>query len=151
MADTFHYCDNRRFSNVTYCHILLGETRSSQPVYPGFSSNPCQYICNGHTVVYNIGLQLAAYMGAKEIYLLGVDNSYSMKNGSALAPENYFIKDYAKPEEVEKYQCVFFPEKVAKAYENAELYSRFHGFRIFNATRGGKVKAFERVDFDSLF
>ena len=37
------------------------------------------------------------------------------------------------------------------AFEFAEEYSKEHGFRIYNATRGGALEAFERVDFDSLF
>ena len=37
------------------------------------------------------------------------------------------------------------------AYEAAEEFSRELGFRIYNATRGGKLEVFERVDFDSLF
>lgn len=38
-----------------------------------------------------------------------------------------------------------------KAYEAAELYSREYGFRIYNATRGGCLEVFERVNFDSLW
>ena len=38
-----------------------------------------------------------------------------------------------------------------QAYKKAEIYSRRNDFRIFNATRGGKLEVFERVDFDSLF
>lgn len=149
MADTFHFYGNRRFSNVVYYHMNQEHQYSGQPAYPNFSDDPCQGMYLGYTVVYDIGIQLAAYMGAKEIYLLGVDNS--MRNSNVASPENHFISDYNKPEEAEKRQYDFFPEKIEKAYEKAELYSRSHGFRIFNATRGGKVEAFERVDFDSLF
>jgi hypothetical protein len=38
-----------------------------------------------------------------------------------------------------------------KYYAYAERYSRDHGFRIYNATRGGELEVFERVDFDGLF
>lgn len=41
--------------------------------------------------------------------------------------------------------------RMMKAYEKAEEYSRKHGFRIYNATRGGNLEVFERVCFDSLF
>ena len=37
------------------------------------------------------------------------------------------------------------------AYMSAEPYSRDHGFRIFNATRGGKLEVFERKNFDEVF
>lgn len=36
------------------------------------------------------------------------------------------------------------------AYEYADKYSRDHGFRIYNATRGGFLEKFERVSFDEV-
>ena len=40
---------------------------------------------------------------------------------------------------------------VLKVFEIAEKVTKQRGVRILNATRGGNVEAFERVDFDSLF
>ena len=37
------------------------------------------------------------------------------------------------------------------AYQAAREYADRHGIKIYNATRGGKLEVFERVDFDSLF
>ena len=37
------------------------------------------------------------------------------------------------------------------AYEAARKYADAHGIKIYNATRGGCLEAFPRVDFDSLF
>ncbi len=37
------------------------------------------------------------------------------------------------------------------AYTEAKRYADTHGIKIYNATRGGKLEVFERVDFDSLF
>lgn len=37
------------------------------------------------------------------------------------------------------------------AYKAARKYADAHGIKIYNATRGGKLEVFERVDFDSLF
>ena len=96
---------------------------------------------------------MAAYLGAKEIYLLGVDHSYS---DNSIAEENHFIKNYYTDDEKEKYRemyksATFEIEKATKAYEAAEVYLRKHGFRIYNATRGGKLEVFERIDFDRLF
>ncbi len=36
------------------------------------------------------------------------------------------------------------------AYEYAEKYSREHGFRIYNATRGGYLEVFERVNLNDV-
>ena len=73
-------------------------------------------------------------------------------NGKITNPENHFIKEYYRDNEEAKYKtAVFRDDVITKAYEWAEIYSRKHGFRIYNATRGGKLEVFERVDFDSLF
>ena len=37
------------------------------------------------------------------------------------------------------------------AYEAAEKYTESKGIKIYNATRGGMLEVFERVDLDSLF
>lgn len=146
MADTFHFFDNPHFKNARYFHMI---TEKFYPNYPGFSGDPSRGMYNGNTVVYDIGLQLAAYMGAGEIYLLGVDHTLS---GDLAKPGNHFISDYIRPEELEQYRGVSVTtDRSTRAFQKAELYSRAHGFRIFNATRGGKLEAFERVDFDSLF
>ena len=92
-------------------------------------------------------------MGFKEIYLLGIDHSYS-KNIDDQG--NHFIKGYYSEEEQKalkgRYHSALYEiDNASKAFETAERYSRTHGFRIYNATRGGKLEIFERVDFDSLF
>jgi hypothetical protein len=42
-------------------------------------------------------------------------------------------------------------ELMMNSYRRTEEYSRGHGFRIYNATRGGALEIFERADFDKLF
>lgn len=92
----------------------------------------------GASVSYT-AMQISAYMGFSEIYLLGMDCS----NWQEHFDEQYWNADEAfrAPDEM----------KIFEAYKRAEQYSRDHGFRIWNATRGGKLEVFERVDFDSLF
>ena len=41
-------------------------------------------------------------------------------------------------------------DKTGLAYIAANEYAKEHGVKILNATRGGKLEAFERVDFDSI-
>ena len=40
---------------------------------------------------------------------------------------------------------------MTKAYEAFRRYADENGIKVKNATRGGKLEIFERVDFDSLF
>lgn len=142
---------NRPIKGIQYYHDLFTHFL---PNYPKFSNDLSKGLYRGGTITYN-GLQLAAYLGAKEIYLLGVDHSYL---NNSTAEENHFIKNYYSQEEKKRYEernkervIPFEADKALKAYEAAELYSRKHGFRIYNATRGGKLEVFERVAFDSLF
>ena len=37
------------------------------------------------------------------------------------------------------------------AYKGAKIYAEKHGITILNATRGGRLEVFDRVDFDNLF
>ena len=72
--------------------------------------------------------------------------------GSVVDPRNHFSSDYFSDEEKAIYEGVAADfDSMNLAYQKAETYSRKHGFRIYNATRGGRLEAFERVDFDGLF
>jgi len=91
----------------------------------------------GASVSYT-AIQIAAYMGFSEIYLLGMDCS----NWGEHFNGDYWMEkeSFREPDEM----------KIFRSYQIAEEYSRIHGFRIFNATRGGHLEVFERVDFESL-
>lgn len=100
-----------------------------------FSTDCSEVVYSGGTVIY-VCLQLAVYMGFKEIYLLGCDFDYSSVG--------HF---YAE----QKHTVDFDYELVRRAYLTAQKYALEHGVKIYNATRGGKLDIFERRDFDELF
>ena len=86
-------------------------------------------------------MQFAIYMGFKEIYLIGLDTNYNnYKN------DNHFY--FESPNEK---HIPFFVDVVFNAYQVARHYAERHGIKIYNATRGGKLEVFERVNFDDLF
>ena len=95
-------------------------------------------------------MQIAVYMGIKDIYLLGCDFNYS--HGIDISGryfENRNVVDhFDKAGQVDSTPNLQYNYR---AYLAAEKYARSHGFRIYNATRGGKLDVYERVDFDSLF
>lgn len=138
------------FESVYYVHLI--DRCYDNNGYTKFSEDICKGTYCGGNVVYAIGLQLAAYMGASEIYLIGVDNTYTE---NVTDDKNHFIQGYFSADERKKYEGIkrklIDQEKINKAYEKAECYSRKKGFRIYNATRGGALEAFERVEFDELF
>jgi hypothetical protein len=114
----------------------------------------CSHSIRCRGTVTTTCIQLAIYMGFKEIYLLGIDHNYSKVidlNGDVV--ENKDVKDYF----VDNYdadikdQVVHDMRAPTKAFRDVEQLSRKLGtFKVFNATRGGKLEIFERVDFDAL-
>ncbi len=146
LGDSYHYDINEYLENINYFHY---KEEAYYPNCPRFSDDFTKGFYMGCTTTYSFGIQLAAYLGAAEIILLGVDFDII---GNVTNPKNHFIQDYFRENEAEKYKsAIFRREVILKAYEGAEAYSRKHGFRIYNATRGGSLEAFERVDFDALF
>ncbi|WP_165443954.1 6-hydroxymethylpterin diphosphokinase MptE-like protein [Lachnoclostridium sp. Marseille-P6806] len=123
-----------------------------------FSKRADRFTYDGSTVSY-FALQLAAYMGFREIYLLGVDNNfpYRMKRTGEIVANDTSLKahffdgtkdDFARDSLINRSNNY---EVVNSAYRSAEAFSRADGnFRIFNATRGGILETFERVDMDEV-
>lgn len=99
--------------------------------------------CRG-TITYGC-IQLAVYLGFKEIYLLGVDFSFSSNYKDK---SNHFISTYYGNN---SQTFSFMKKEGMESYEAAKEYADAHGIKIYNATRGGKLEVFERVDFDKLF
>lgn len=135
-----HYARRYHIPGVTYYKMLFPK----KPI--GFSRDIANVVYSGQTVTYSM-IQFAAYMGFKEIYLIGVDCNYSPGN-STISADSYFDKrlfntgrKYAAPE-VDTNLLAF-----ARAKEVCDR----HGIHIYNATRGGKLEIFPRVDFDTLF
>lgn len=119
------------------------------PQMPKFSEDISKCIYEGYTVTY-MCLQVAVYMGFKEIYLLGVDHKYSVvkdERGNIIKYSN--TKDHFS----ENDKIANLPQlyKSTLAYEAANNYAKKHNIKIYNATRGGELEVFSRVDFDTLF
>lgn len=105
-----------------------------------FSDDISRVARSSGTIAY-ICIQIAAYMGFSRIYLLGLDNfDPSHKEGQ-------YGHFYQEKEIVP----VNFVDKIDRGYIAARQYADSHGIKIINATRGGCLEAFDRVDFDSLF
>lgn len=100
-------------------------------------------------------IQLAIYMGFSEIYLLGVDHNYSKYiDSSGKLVEDPTVKDYFSAEYDVDFKNVIGRNlgETTLSYISVEKLSQKTGaFKVFNATRGGKLEVFQRVDFDSLF
>jgi hypothetical protein len=122
------------------------------PKFADFSTRPDRYIGQGFTVTYG-AIQMAYYMGFKEVYLLGIDHNYSIsldEKGIPVVKED--VKDYFEGSKASN-QGLNLP-RVAEstlAYMTARRFADKHSnFAVYNATRGGKLEAFERVDLDKI-
>lgn len=112
---------------------------------PFFSS--CIECGMGHgTTVTYLCIQLAVYMGFSEIYLLGVDCNYTRNLYDA---SNHF--EGCDTNENRIRLNTVYPERMLLAYEKAKEYCDEHEVKIYNATRGGKLEVYKRVQFDHLF
>lgn len=108
-------------------------------------------ICYGIASVTYVMLQIAVHMGFREIYIIGCDNRYSaerMQDGT--------IVNHGGPSHFGGADNVVYQRGVAvfemnRAFAYAAEYAARHDIKIYNATRGGYMEAFPRVDFDSLF
>ncbi len=113
------------------------------------SEEAAKQINPGGTITF-AAIQMAIYLGFKEIYLLGVDHFYSLQADKyRRVRENPLVQNHAKgiPDFGRPLQNV---EVSTAAYECARQYCNSHDIKIYNATRGGKLEVFERVDFDNL-
>lgn len=118
--------------------------------YPQFSENIHSKMYEGSTITYYL-IQIAVYMGFKEIYLLGVDFNYSISmDNKGRVIKNNDVKDYFYEG---KAINVTMPnlEQNFYAYQSAKKHCGKNGIKIYNTTRGGKLEVFERIDFDTLF
>jgi hypothetical protein len=118
-----------------------------------FSDNLCIGAFAGYTVTYE-NLQLAAHLGLNPIYVIGCDHFYigESKHAADSSIEttcegNHFLPGYRKLGEIVKAAPI---EAMTESYQRARLFAESHGIQIFNATRGGYLEVFERVNFDEI-
>lgn len=145
--DKFFECPHVHKINVSGPFtVVKGSLKSDD-----FSSDPSRYLALSYTVTY-YSLQLAAYMGFETIYLLGVDHKYAMavdeRGRMKKTSEN--DESYASGIAPEKKPGWNYIDSTTYSYITARKYADSHGIRILNATRGGELEVFERVDFDDI-
>ena len=140
---------SRRFLSPT------GDTHFLYTTYTGpkFARDVTGRLWEGATVTY-VALQLAYHMGFEKVILIGVDHSFVTKGDANktitsqgddpnhFAP-NYFGKGF-------KWQLPDL-ETSERAYCMARAAYAADGREILDATIGGKLMVFPKVDYDDLF
>ena len=108
-----------------------------------FSEDVAKVCGYGGTCIY-ICLQIAVYMGFKNIYLLGMDLVDMSQGVNQLPTYKHFYQE-------EELTSRLWLDLILKGYKSARKYADTHHVHIYNATRGGYLEIFDRVNFDSLF
>jgi len=120
---------------------------------PRFFKNITKGIWEGATVTY-VAMQIAYYMGFEKVILVGVDHNFTTKgkphttvisegdDPNHFSP-HYFGKDF-------RWQLPDL-ETSELAYRIADYQFRKLGREIVDATIGGKLEIFPKVDYESLF
>ncbi len=118
-----------------------------------FQPNLLKPVGAGKSVTY-FCIQLAFFMGFKEVILIGKDHSYNIEGKPGVEitsnghENNHFIKGYYQPNQkwkIPNYTEEEYSYKLAKvAFEN-------NGREIVDATIDGKLNVFKKVDYYSLF
>ncbi len=130
--------------------------------YADFSEDVSNRLFTVGNITY-IMLQLATYMGASEIYLLGVDFTFSVERSADGSIKRNDIINHNELIEKEERQYDSMLKDITGdygyyaeidyqlwGYQAAKKYADTHGIKIYNATRGGKLEVFPRVELDDL-
>lgn len=98
----------------------------------------CAYDC---FTVTNMAIQVAIYLGYKNIYIIGADCDYS---GSKI----HFVE---LDDDKQKISEGWLPDALALSidgYKAVKKFAKRHGVNIYNSTRGGKLEVFKRVPLE---
>ncbi len=118
-----------------------------------FSGDVTGRVFEGSTVTY-VALQLAYHLGFSEVILIGVDHSFQ----AAGRPNVTVVSAGNDPDH---FAADYFPagfrwqlpdlEASERAYRLARRAYEADGRRVLDATVGGRLQVFPRVDYDELF
>ncbi|MCC5788778.1 MAG: DUF115 domain-containing protein [Opitutales bacterium] len=145
-------------------NICFFQERSPKHPNQACSPHSQRYLHRVPTVTGTL-LQLAILMGFSPIYLIGCDTAYSPLPGAMRIPSghpggttrwkttagedfNHFTPEYFGPGRIWREPR---PENMLQFYTSFRAQMDLEGKHIFNATPGGRLEAFPRVAFDSLF
>jgi hypothetical protein len=120
---------------------------------PKFARDARGRIWEGATVTY-VALQLAYFMGFDQIVLIGVDHNFTTKG----QPNTTIISQGDDPDH---FDAAYFGkgfrwqlpdlETSESAYRLAHSAYEQAGRQVLDATVGGKLTVFPKVDYDTLF
>ncbi len=96
--------------------------------------------------------QLAVYLGCSPIYMIGFDGGYIAQERVGDDPNHFFSGYWGNDlEPIEARRADEINASSLDGHRYAKKYCDSHEVEIYNATPGGNVDVFERVDYESIF
>lgn len=139
----------KRSSNTFHIRFLRNYKH-----FPKFSPDFVNEVYWGGTVSF-LNLQLAYYLGFKEIYMIGFDHSYKVTEQieSHVITSDHDDINHIHPNYFGKGYRWHDPnvERMETAYVCAKSFFESKNIKVFNATVGGKLEVFDRIEYNSLF
>lgn len=140
------------YHDVHIDNAILFHLVSSGTEYPKMSDDISVYVGDSTTVAVTAA-QMAVYMGFEKIYLIGVDHNFSTwKNDKGEIISDSSVKDYFTDEYNKDKAELYVPniDASTRAFISLKKFCDEKGIEVYNATRGGKLEVFPRVDFDEV-
>ena len=150
------YCI-KKDNNTVFLNVKR-EFNERDKYFPRFSINASQKLYVGGTVSY-LNLQLAYYMGFREVILVGFDHHYIIPNDARLSfmgrnimsmgeDPNHFVSDYFGKGKRWHDPRV---DNMERAYKKAKIFYDNDNRKVLNATPGSQLEVFDKVDYNSMF
>ena len=149
---------NGAHGSVIGFRALLHKPTEVSKYQPNPSINGLKGFFTGQTIT-TLNIQLAAWLGCKNIFIIGLDGSY--KTGTEKAPDkdygvvlrskgeaNHFHPDYRPKNELWAIPRTDLHEK---EYSSCVTLLENNNFNVYNASRTSVVKAFKRISIEKAF
>ncbi len=114
----------------------LWECYRLKKYFSKFSKDCYVKVYDGFSITITL-VQLAFYLGFDEIYLLGADCSYQGEKQHFI--ETGHVSDYTNT-----------GDRFMATYSQLKEFADKKNLKIYNATRGGYLEVFQRVNFDEV-
>ncbi|MFW5748055.1 MAG: 6-hydroxymethylpterin diphosphokinase MptE-like protein [Chloroflexota bacterium] len=157
----FRVDDVLRSADNVYWYFERGDRK--QVPDDAFTTDASEWVARPNTVTI-AAMQLAAYLGFNPIYLIGCDTSYRVPDTVQVVKEaEGYTTDYMSTEDDDPnhFDPRYFGkgrkwrdpnvEGMIEHYTYAKAICDRMGVQVYNATVGGNLEVFPRVDYRSLF
>lgn len=163
--EIFDNIDNKliTFTNDKIFNLISNKNKQNREIiysrqikYKQFKAWPhlLQYTYGTHQgSVLSLMMATAIYMGFKEIYVIGADNTATVEG-------NHFA-GYKEDEDMQRiHEQRIKSNNLSKNHWKSQMsyemdcfrdYADMNKIKIFNVTRGGRLESFVRKDFDKVF